>query len=270
MNYKDFFPPIAINIAKKMLNKNEKYYNSFEEAKKAISGEGYNNKELCQMICDKTIIYKDSFQKPFKINPTYLFLSGVLAKCYSEQENKNISVLDFGGSCGAVYFDIRSFLGDKIELNWDVVDLPEMIESAKSHNLENKELKFYDDLEKTSGKYDLIHSSSTLHYVENINEVITKLLNFNTKYILFNRMLFNDTENDKYTVQHSAYHGFGPGKLPNGYIDKKIGFPVRIMSFKKFSSILEKQYNLECIFSIEKKVNGIVEQGLLYKNKTYI
>jgi putative methyltransferase (TIGR04325 family) len=267
MSYKDFIPPVILKVIKKILKKNEKYFESFDEAENMCSGNGYNNIELCKMVGDKTVIHKNSMKNPYKINPTYLLLAGVLSKFYSEYKKDTISILDFGGSCGSVYFDIRPLLGDAIALQWNVVDLPEMIKSAKEHTLESKELQFYDNIENIPNDIDIVHTSSTLHYVKDAYSTILMLMNLNAKYILFNRMLFNETEYDKYIVQHSGYRGIGPGKVPSGYIDKNIDFPARLMSFKKFSDVLQKQYDLEWLYDIGKKVSGITEKGLLYKKK---
>jgi len=266
ISYKDLFPPIVIKILKKVLHKNKlSHFNSFKETQKtcASSKDGWQYNELCQMVGDKTVIHKNSIKKPYNVHPTYLFLGGALTKFHSEYERK-INILDFGGSCGAVYFDIRPLLGDKVKLEWNVVDLPEMIQSAKTHNLMNAELQFFDTIENVPATIDIIHTSSTLHYAENAYEIIQKFVNMNAKYILFNRMLFNETENDFFIVHHSGYGGIGPGKIPVGYKDKNIDFPVMIMSFKKFSKLLEEKYELEWEFNVGREVNGITEQGLLY------
>jgi hypothetical protein len=69
------------------------------------------------------------------------------------------------------------------------------------------------------------------------------------------------------SIQHSGYRGVGPGKVPAGYIDKDIDFPVRIMSFQKFSSLLEIQYELEWTYNIGISISGVIEKGLLYSRK---
>ncbi|MDR2095319.1 MAG: methyltransferase, TIGR04325 family [Treponema sp.] len=265
MTYRDLLPPAVFKITKKIFSKQQNYFSSFNEAENVCFGDGYNTIELCQMVGDKTVIHKNAIKKPYKIHPTYLLLAGVLSKFHSDYKKDTISILDFGGSCGAVYFEIRPLLGNKIKLEWNVVDLPEMIKSAKAHKLENTELNFFDNIENIPDNVDIVHTSSTLHYVKDAYETISTLIDLNAKYILFNRMLFNETEDDHFIVQHSGYRGIGPGKVPSGYIDKDIDFPVRIMSFKKFSDILEKQYNLEWVYDIGVKVaGGFIEKGLLY------
>jgi putative methyltransferase (TIGR04325 family) len=266
MTYRDFIPPVILKVIRKILPKKEKYFTSFDEAENACTGGGYNNIELCQMVGDKTVKYKDSIKKPYKIHPTYLLLAGVLSKFHSDYERDAISILDFGGSCGAVYYDIRPLIGNNIKLEWNVADLPEMVKSAEAHALNNAELRFCDNI-KNMDQIDVVHTSGTLHYIKDAYETITALMNLNARYILFNRMLFNETENDIFIIQHSGYRGIGPGKVPAGYIDKDIDFPVRIMPFKKFSEILEKYYELEWLYDTGIKISGITEKGLLYIRK---
>jgi putative methyltransferase (TIGR04325 family) len=140
-----------------------------------------------------------------------------------------------------------------------------MKKSAIKNNMENDELHFYDNLKDVQDNIDLVHTSSTLHYIDNCYDKILELINLNAKYIVFNRMLFNDSEKDHFMIQHSAYNGIGPGEIPQGFIDKKIDFPIIIMSFGKFNKLLETKYELEWIFNINKR--GHEGISLLYVKK---
>jgi hypothetical protein len=115
MKLKDFVPPVIIRMAKKIFVKETIFFGSFEEAAERCD-KGYNNEELCNMVGKKTLIYKNSLVKPYKVHPTYLLLNGAICKYCNDYKKDEITILDLGGSCGAVYFEMRGIIGNKIKL----------------------------------------------------------------------------------------------------------------------------------------------------------
>jgi putative methyltransferase (TIGR04325 family) len=269
MKISDFVPPIIIKILKKQKKLAE--YENYNEALKNC-GNGYENNELCQMIGDKTVIYKKTLlQKPYSINATNAFLVSALYQ-YCRLFSKNeINVLDFGGACGTHYFETRRFFQKNINLCWNIIETQEMVKSAKEHGLENNELHFFDDLTKISVPIDFIYSSGTLQSVPDAYEYLTKLIEIKADFILFNRMMFNENDRDFITIQTSKLSTNGPGKIPDGYVDRIIKYPHTTLSYKKFTEKLEKQYKLEWMFDERSgllNINNekVIGKGLLYIN----
>lgn len=270
MKLKDFIPPILIRIIKRGgETERQKEYESYNYALNDCTTDAYQNVELCNMIAEKTKIYSMKLRdRPYKLNPTNVFLLSAINQYISVHLVDSINIIDFGGACGAHYFEIRRFIPERIKINWLVVETSQMVLSAKNMKLDNDKLKFYDSLELINVPIDIIHSSGALQYVPEPYEYLSKLLNFNAKWIFFNRMMFNEDNRDIITVQKSNLSANGPGPMPEKYKDRILSYPHTTMSFEKFSNKLSEKYRSEWIFdetSGSYNINNerIVGKGLL-------
>lgn len=235
MNIKEIIPPIVISLTKRY--KPYKEYENYAQAMLACTAEAYQNTELCNMIADKTIIYKNVLKdKPFLINPTNVFLLSAINQYKNIFLKKELKILDFGGACGAHFFEIKRFLPNDISIKWFVVETAQMVKSAMEKGLASDELNFVSSIEEINTKIDIIHSSCSLHYVPNPYEIIYKLINIDANWIFFNRMMFNRNDRDFITVQKSFLSSNGPGNLPTGYKDRIIKYPHTTLSFPKFNA----------------------------------
>jgi putative methyltransferase (TIGR04325 family) len=272
MEFKDFLPPILIKLAKRLKNIEE--YQDYAQAMQVCTQEAYQNIELCNMIADKTIIHASKLkEKPFNLNPTNVFLLSAINQYINIYAKKDLTILDFGGACGAHYYEMIRFIPKNISLKWIVVETEQMVKSATDKGLVNDELNFISSLKDINTKIDFIHSSCTLHYVPNPYEILNKLINLNANWIFFNRMMFNSKDRDFITVQKSLISSNGPGNLPEGYTDRKISYPHNTLSFQKFNlTFINNYYENEWTFEElsgsyqigNEKIDG---KGLLYIRK---
>jgi putative methyltransferase (TIGR04325 family) len=249
-----------------------KRYASFEEAlKECKTSSGYEDSELCKVVALKTLKYKAAIQdRPYDINCTQSYLTLAIQYILLKKENKNLSVIDFGGACGAHYYETRRLLGDDIKLHWNIVETREMIKQARENGLESKEISFLGDI--SSGNGELIYLSSSIQYVPKPYEVIDSIISSNSPYILFNRMMLNEgTDEDIITVQQSRLSGNGPGKMPEGFTDRTIYYPHTTMSYRKFMNKFRGKYELVLKFDEQSgKVSnekGITGNGFLFIKK---
>lgn len=269
MGVKKFLPPVVTDFLRR--NKKIIKYKTYEEAFSHCTTNAYENEELCNLIADKTRIYIGSLKKkPFTLNPTTTYLAFSLNYLINVSGKKNITVLDFGGACGAHYYEIRNTLPAAISLKWIVVETDQMIRSAVNRGLANNELAFVSRIEDVTGQVDFVYSSSTLQYVPAPFDFLKKLIDTNAGMVLFNRMMFNKNEEDIITVQRSLLSANGPGKLPEGYTDRTIMYPHTTMSFKKMNAAMTVN-GYECLsefdepsgsFSLGKE--EILGKGLLF------
>lgn len=247
-----------------------KYYANYNWALNDCPQGGYQNDELCEMVADKTVIYlKNLNKKPYSITPVSAFLLSGMTQYINSFSVDKINVLDFGGACGAHYFEIRRFLPENISLNWNVVETPKMVLSAQKSNLETNELHFFSSIDYINVEIDFLHSSSTMQYVSDPYQVLDRFLKLKAKWLFFNRMVFNENDYDFITIQNSLLSANGPGPLPRGFSDRIVAYPHTTMSFSKFNNEIIKEYNLEWIFEELKgnfKINNdnVIARGLLY------
>lgn len=252
-------------------SKISKEYENYLTALQFCTNNAYQNIELCNMIADKTIIYKETLtSKPYNLSPTNVFLLAAVNQYIVTHSKKELKVLDFGGACGAHYFEMKRFIKHDIDLKWYVVETEQMVKSAMDKGLQNNELKFISSIEDISEKIDFIHSSSALQYVPDPYQFTKTLINLNADYVFFNRMMFNESDRDFVTIQHSPLSSNGPGKMPKDYTDKIISYPHTTISLPKFDLMFaENNYSTDWIFdepSGSYKINDekIIGKGLLY------
>ncbi len=249
-----------------------KKYNNFLEALSNCINAGYENSTLCEVVALKTLQYKSTLQTPpFLIKPVQSFLSLVVQHILLENNNQQISVVDFGGACGAHFFETKRFVSNNVFMKWSVVETGEMISHARKHHLESRELQFYNNLNDVSG--DLAYFSSSIQYVPDPYSTIDLLLSKRFPYILFNRMMLNAASSeDLIIVQQSWLSANGPGIVDTGIQDRIIKYPHTTLSETKFMKKFEAEYELVFKFDessgkIEQNNSNIVGGGFLFKRK---
>ena len=275
MILKEFVPPILSRWLKRALKlEDNKEYKNYSQAIEACTSDAYLNVELCNMIADKTVSHERKLnEKPFILNPTNVFLLSAINQYIIDYSKRDLTILDFGGACGAHYFDINRFMPKDVTLKWLVVETPQMIKSAQEKKIGNNELIFISSLKDFRTNIDIIYSSCALHYVPDPYEIISEMISIKADWILFNRMMFNEKDRDFVTVQKSFLSANGPGKLPVGYTDKILSYPHTTLSFEKFNSFFTNNgYELAWIFdeltgSYQIKNEKIIGKGMLYKSK---
>ena len=272
MDLKNFLPPVVSDFIRK--NRRVVTYKSYEEALSHCTRNAYQNEELCNIIADKTLNHLESLKKkPFTLNPTTVYLAFALNYFANVYDKKSITVLDFGGACGAHYYEVRSVLSQAISLNWIVIETEQMIRSATSRGFANSELNFMAYIDDIEVAVDFVHSSSALQYVSAPYDFLKKLIDVRAKMILLNRMMFNKNNYDVITIQRSFLSSNGPGKLPPKYTDKRIMYPHTTMAIDRMNSMMINN-GYECLsefdepsgkFSLGKE--EILGKGLLFIKK---
>jgi len=263
-------------IAKKLMNRRVKcvkIYNSYDEAaKQCKTKRGYENNELCEMLGDKTQDYiKNLNKKPWMLDRMNNFPILAIHNFLMEYSTSDINIIDFGGACGARYFEVRRFFPSNIKFKWLVVDTPEMVKSAKNHRLENEELLFVDNIRIIEYKIDFVYCSGVLQYLEDYRQFLPRLMEFNPKYMLFHRTSFNENNQDLFYVRPSRLSWNGPQvPLREKYKDKDIFYPEIAIALNNFLNIIQTKYTLEWSFEDVSGVyqlndEKIIGKGFLFK-----
>ncbi len=251
-------------------------FNTYQEALKYCSTDSYQNSELVEVVFQKTkrfIQQLESGYIPIWDTSAYSILS--ILNPLIENQYKQINVIDFGGACGAHYFHTRKFINPEIKLKWFVVETSAMVNAGKK--LENEELKFSNNLDDAINKIgyiDLLHTSGTLQCVDEPYKFLDKILNSGAKWLLFNRLGLNQSDDDIIVIHHSKLSWNGIGELPKGFVDKTISYPFTFISENKFINKLNQKYDVFAKFvenSGIKKIKSakILGYGLLCKIKTF-
>jgi putative methyltransferase (TIGR04325 family) len=130
---------------------------------------------------DGVILEKPEYQFPI--------LSTIL-KCAVDNRLRRISILDFGGSLGSLYFQFRSFSRMLPEVIWSIVELPDNVTTGREL-FESEELMFFESLDEflsnqASGP-NVIVLSGVLQLLDEPFELLNKLSRTTASHMVIDR-----------------------------------------------------------------------------------
>ena len=230
-------------------------YSNFSEALKQTTS--YN----AQVITDKVEERAKAFKKEDLgkdlgvILSDYGALFSVLTKIHGEKGN-SLKVVDFGGSGGYFYFQLKNFLGDRSSIGWTVVELAPVAEIGKKYYA-NNELSFETDFDKAvdERKPDVLLISGTIQYLNEPFAFLDKAISKGIEYIVIDRSPF---------TQHPAYVQVQQVRKPI----YDASFPIHIMNYNEFVHKLSSKYKLWFRFpSVDKKIGEADALGMVFIKK---
>jgi putative methyltransferase (TIGR04325 family) len=115
----------------------------------------------------------------------------------------NMRVLDFGGSLGSTWFQLRPFLPPVAELAWDVVEQPDFVRAGQQH-LTSGMLHFFPTIAaaRDAHEHDVCLLSTVVQYLEKPHEFIDEILRESFPFLLLNNLPLQAQLQDRVTVQH--------------------------------------------------------------------
>ena len=200
-------------------------YSSWEVVEKQCGG--YDDSLVFEKVKQATLKVKKG-EAAFEFDEKLLsFLNSVAA-----ENNKIISVLDFGGSLGSSYFQYRKLLESSTSVKWGVVEQKHFVEFGKTQ-IQNNELQFFYTPQEclATTKVDVLLLSSVLSYLKDPYAMLNDLMSLSIKYVVIDRNLFLKDEDrlTKQIVPSSIY---------------KASYPCWILSEKKVLQTLSSRYEV--------------------------
>ncbi len=256
-----FLPPIILDFYLKKIKPTGWFgdYASWDQAQKNASG--YDSPKITEriisaaklVISNKAAYEKDGvvFSEPAYNWPvlTHLMLAAT-------QNNGNLSVLDFGGSLGSLYFQHKKYL-DQIQTQWSVVEQEHFVKIGQAQ-FEQNGLHFFQSVNecKSAENPTVLLLACVLQYLEDPYATLAELVQSEFQFIILDRIAFTNNDLDRITLQKV------PAKIyPASY-------PAWFFSKSKIQSIFDAQYELVCEYPCDDKPNipGYFS-GLVYKRK---
>ena len=238
-------------------------YDTWENADKECLG--YDQ----QLILDK-IIYATEYtkDKPDKFERDGCIISGEPEPSFAAlhwikhtSQNNEINLIDFGGSLGSTYFQLKGYLTN-YKIRWNVIEQEHFVTAGRK-KFESDELKFYYSIEEclkdTNPK--CFFSSSAYPYIKNAYQNIESMLKHNFDWIILDKITIVDQPEDRITIQ-----AVPPDIYPTIY-------PCWFFSESKLLDLFTKgNYHLISMFehSDAKWLSGFIpksnEKGYIFKN----
>ncbi len=200
---KDFTPPFLWRLAKKIVTIGEKpeweyIPEGWQAQKKDPNIKGWNMesvKEAYQKMWPRFLKNIES-TLPLAISPesnssqrdNLIFHNMIITYGYvlavSTRNKSSISMLDWGGGIGHYYLLSKKLCPD-LEINYHCKDLPILAEYGQTLF---PEAHFYSDETCLNQKYDFILASSSLHYCEDWQSILTGLAQATEGYLFITRL----------------------------------------------------------------------------------
>lgn len=125
---------------------------------------------------------------------SHILLPALVINSLLMETEGNLTVLDFGGGTGFSYFPINAYLREPDRVLWQVFDgNQELYEIGKDYVQHRRELNVADNIEFLDdfpeGQVDVVHSASTLEYIEDDIGLLTYLSKrYRPKYFVMTRI----------------------------------------------------------------------------------
>lgn len=117
-------------------------------------------------------------------------------------KGRSLHVLDFGGSLGSSYYQIKEFLTPNVCLSWNVIEQEHYVSEGRAH-FEDEQLKFYPSIDEClqHKQIDFVLLSGSVQYLQQPQLFLNQLAAYNFDFLLFDRTAFHYEANDRLTLQ---------------------------------------------------------------------
>ena len=178
-------------------------YSSWKEANKECLG--YAEVHIAEQV--KNVILKTK-DHPYQYErdgcvipgePTYAF--ELLRWIKESAINNKINLIDFGGSLGTTYYQLKKYLSN-YEIKWNIIEQDHFVKIGKE-TFEDDNIKFYytiDECLKHTTPNCFI-SSSVLPYIEDSHNILKEAFNKKFDWILLDRISVIDGDKDLISIQ---------------------------------------------------------------------
>jgi putative methyltransferase (TIGR04325 family) len=216
----------------------------------------YNSKRIAEVVIAKNKQLREDLYSTKYPTLNFILLRPLIA--FALTKNKKLRVFDLGGGGGTHYLVARKFIESEIELVWAVVETPAMV--AEAQTLREPELLFFDNSDSASrhlGTIDIALASSVFQYLNNPLEALEDFLNLDAKYIFITRTALSNSPASIFEIQKSRLKDNGPGRMPDGFVDEEINYPLTVVNIDLFRRILETKYEIICEIEEDRSVHRI-------------
>lgn len=153
----------------------------------------------------EAVYERDSVVFDKKLYP-YSIISALL---YAAVEcDGSLTVLDFGGSLGSTYYQVKDLIPSAVKLHWSVVEQKEYVACGQDL-FEDEILKFHYTIAESmsSKRADVLILSSVVQYLEKPHDFLNEIMAYGFKYIILDRTSFiKNDQPDRLTLQIVPKH----------------------------------------------------------------
>jgi putative methyltransferase (TIGR04325 family) len=223
-------------------------YTSWEEAARECPG--YSSEAILERVKQSALAVKRgeaAYEQDSVLVQTRSYAWPVVASLLwiALGTERNLHVLDFGGSLASNYFRHRPFLEPRLRsLQWSVVEQPHFVKCGQDH-LQDESLRFFSDIASCVAwsRPDVVLLSGVLQYLPRPYEFLSQLSGYGIDHLLFDRTSFALGDRERLCLQHVSERIY-----PATY-------PAWFFSQSRFLNALTPAYSLLEQFEGEDRAN---------------
>ena len=121
----------------------------------------------------------------------YSSLLPMLAGLLSDRDRK-VTILDLGGSLGFTYVPVVNGVVRKQQIDYHVVDVERICELGARIFEKDNRIHFQSSLPDEISDLDIVHTNSSMQYIEDWKGMIAKLARYAPRYFLFDNLWAGD------------------------------------------------------------------------------
>lgn len=239
-----------------LFRKSSKTPKGASDQKLASSGATYNSKRIAGVVVAKNKQLREDLRSTDYPTLNFVLLRPLIA--FALTKKRKLNVFDLGGGGGTHYFVAKKFIDSEIELKWAVIETPAMVAEAQS--LREPGLSFFENSDSASrhlGIIDIAIASSVFQYLKDPLDALEDFLNLEAQYIFITRTALSNEIAPIFEIQKSRLKDNGPGRMPVGYEDEEIRYPLTVVNKNAFRKILETKYEIICEIEEDTSVHRI-------------
>ena len=227
-------------------NSNIKVYNNYEDALHDSSG--YEESDLVELVLQKTLIHiKNIKNSSFEKNKQLLQNISVVNEVSIILKNKPLRILDIGGACGALFFELSELTNIEIE-KYYIVETPHMVSKARAM-IESENLEFYSKIEEVPNieSIDLFIAQGVVQYFSDAIGMLKIINKLPVPFKYFSRTEWLlKLQNPIIFIQEAFLYDSGPGGVPSDYpvINRKTKIPHTLVPLDLFENCLLQNHSL--------------------------
>lgn len=114
-----------------------------------------------------------------------------------------LNVLDFGGSLGSTYYQVKDLVPASVKTQWSVVEQENYVKCGQEL-FEDESLRFHFNIKESMScqKADILLLSSVVQYLEKPHDFLREIMDYDFKYIIVDRTSFiHGDRPDRLTLQ---------------------------------------------------------------------
>ena len=230
---RNFIPPIVERFTRRRTPSVFKEYQNYGAA--LAESDTYEASDIIDVVAKKTEIFRGQLANGRV--PTIArrqTIQNLFVISYIRPD-RPLDVLEFGGACGASYFEVAHLLPDRIR-SWHVVETSAMTARAREV-FQDSRLSFHDNLADATAEMktrDLIIAQGVMQYtpepLARVDELLA--LDFDHVYVTRTAVLSGAVAADDSIIFNSesrlAEHG--PGVMPSNFTDRRITTPCTLVT----------------------------------------